>query len=340
MFENPAKAYERSNSLRESPLKKDEEDLLNFLDKKGISNYFKNIDKFEEIYGNNKASEKLFRRMSKSDRYNYNSFEIGDIIKEDKERIKKQQTRASEMEHTERARLLENILFNPHIKNSAIESAWFGDDAMATPTTEFDDRFNGVDAVVQWGVGNDSPKLAVDCTVSGREDVLEKKKDKLLEGIKDSNLGEVKYFQCSEDLEDPAEAEDFGPLIRVPQVVLSVNKDILEELSQEIMRGGDFSQHHLQFNLLEESRQQLMQQLSIIEEYADNPTELKKLNWSQEEKENFLNNSSEMKNNINNTIEKLDKVIKEKESSLPKRKQRAGRKKEDNIVPISFDTVD
>jgi hypothetical protein len=329
MFENPAKAYENINSLRESPLEKDEEDFLNFLDKKGISNHFKNIDKFEEIYGNNEASEKLFKQMSESDRYNYKSFDIGNIIKEDKERVKKQQAKAAEIDQTERARLLENILFNPSIDNSAIQSAWFGDNASATPATEFDDRFNGVDAIIQWGTGEESAKLTVDCTVSETEDVLEKKKEKVLKGIKAGSLSTVKYFQSFED------PEDAGPLSHIPQVILSIKKDVLREIAGEAINGKDFDKNYIQFNILESIKEQLEDQISIIENYTD-PNNLKKLDWGKAERERFLDNAGKMRTNIKKVLKELNEVIKEKEGSLSKKKQRAERKKKDNIIPFSY----
>jgi hypothetical protein len=106
-------------------------------------------------------------------------------------------------------------------------------------------------------------------------------------------------------------------------------------LPGEAMNDKDFDKHYIQFNILESIKEQLEDQVSIIDNYAD-PNELKKLTWSDSEKENFLNNADEMRESIDRVLKELDEVIKEKESSLPKKKQRAEKKKKDNIIPFSY----
>lgn len=82
-------------------------------------------------------------------------------------------------------------------------SDWFGSNSLFFRTTEYDDYFNGVDAVVEFNVGTDtSPEriaLSIDTTSRTDTDTIGQKIDRNISKIFSNKL-EVKYFE-SPDLD-------------------------------------------------------------------------------------------------------------------------------------------
>lgn len=80
-----------------------------------------------------------------------------------------------------------------------IESSdWFGSDSLFFRTTEYDDFVNGIDAVVEFNVGDDDhPErlaLAIDSTSNTDLQIINKKIDNNISKLVNNKL-EVKYFQ-------------------------------------------------------------------------------------------------------------------------------------------------
>lgn len=130
---------------------------------------------------------------------------------------------------TERGTLLEQLL------QLQIElSNWFGDDAFAFVTTDFDDLKNGIDAVIEWGperAGGLVPRFAVDFTTSSSQDGLQKKLQKIREWSR------VKYFRSEVETDEGGEPTDLS-LHRLPTVILGLDTALFESFAKMVHEAG------------------------------------------------------------------------------------------------------
>lgn len=101
---------------------------------------------------------------------------------------------------------------------------WFGPDALFNRTTEYDDFFNGVDAVAEFK-NKEKPQrlaLAIDATMKADLTGVKKKIDRNISKLLNNNL-EVKYFESKID-------NYKGKLKNVIPVVLGVEGEDADEL--------------------------------------------------------------------------------------------------------------
>jgi len=139
----------------------------------------------------------------------------------DKQKVIGLKTRASEMEKTERAILLEAILAE-HIE----QSEWLGSNAYTFQTTEFDDRINHTDLVVEFEVPEGERYLAIDVTTTGDDRVLSDKKKRISQEIGRGSMTMIKYFESQVDMDNPQKV-----LNHIPRVVVNIRPEIIERLA-------------------------------------------------------------------------------------------------------------
>ncbi|MDA1038457.1 MAG: hypothetical protein O2877_02085 [bacterium] len=150
---------------------------------------------------------------------------------------------------------------------------WF--DASVFQTTEYDDLFNGVDAVLEWEDEEGTIVLAVDFTGNPKSGLVEEKMTRAGRGAS------VEYFETDFPEED---VDQFSFLNGIPRVVLGVSTDQLQNLMQtayenridtektykdregkkrkiQVVQRGTFRDHPLRFMLLEQAERQLRIQI-------------------------------------------------------------------------------
>lgn len=109
---------------------------------------------------------------------------------------------------------------------NAEQAEWLGSKATTIKTSEYDDRKNGVDMVVEFKEER-SPSylgLAADVTFSSDKTIIAKKFAILREQIKRGTLAQVKYFHSEHTGFD-------GQLSKLPEVVIGVSEGMVKELS-------------------------------------------------------------------------------------------------------------
>lgn len=213
-----------------------------------------------------------------------------------KEEITKDRSKIEEKKEAMRHRTEESILLERFLILKAEENGWFGN-GYVCPTTEFDDIINGVDFVVEFEKENKNLYLAVDCTVSEREDVIREKILKSKEKMEIGLLSQVKYFQSEADYDD--ESKGIKKIINmVPRVIMTVKKEELRELCEKYSKDKDLRTNYLQLLLLEEVLYQLVNQIDRIEKNKINFRE----NITDSQKERMVNVIREIKECIEDIV--------------------------------------
>lgn len=215
-------------------------------------------------------------------------------IDKDKQWLKGQKGKDGQMEKTQRAELFEYF-----IETVAESADWFGENAYLTNTSEFDDRMNHTDFILEWeGDDGKTTKLAIDCTLSEDEEVLKKKLGRVLSDIDAEKMTSIKYFQSSG-------TDERGSLNLIPRVILSLEKEGLKEICQMLVDAKSkvpgsnkkLSESYIQLYFLEE----MVDQLEVQAEYLQ---------------KNKFRKYGFMKNNIVGALNCIKQVLKEKEGSL------------------------
>lgn len=286
---NPEDQFIRSKTLSEKPLTTDENKVKEMLYSKSsvrddnmARKKMEDIDAFLEIYSGDKES-------------------IIKMIERDKKEVQNLRDDPKNKEKTERADLLEKIL------EEQCESAeWLGNNAYMTQMTEFDDRLNHTDLIIEWEKEDGSmPKLAVDCTVSEDPEVLEKKYSYSIAGIRDRHLTKIKYFQSSKN------PDELGPIDMVPRVVLNVRKEKLDGLCRAIIQK-EVQKHYMQYYLLLNIQRQMQYQLSYIGRDSQRNTEIPDLS----NRKRHQSVIDQMKSKVVEILDIVEKIMEDKKSSL------------------------
>ena len=158
---------------------------------------------------------------------------------------------------TQRSRTLETAMM--HYAESA---DWISlnpetGESYAIPTTEYDDDVNHIDFVMEWQYKGQVYRLGIDATTSESGETLTKKENKIQEEIKRGKLGTVKY------LISQARPEFQGRISKLPRVVLAVNRELLQELCQDLItkKPAELADNPVQFLLLEQIRESMSDQI-------------------------------------------------------------------------------
>lgn len=285
---NPEKELLIKKDIFERPLTYSEQEVRDKIYKKKSvreSNVAKksmrDMDAFLEIYGQYKT--------------------IREIIEKDKAWVEKMRNSATEKSKTERADLLEKIL-----EEQCETADWLGENAFVTSITEYDDRVNHTDLVIEWENEDGSMlKLAVDCTVTEDPEVLEKKYGYSLAGIRDRCLTRIKYFQSSKNF------DEIGPIDMIPRIVLNVRKEKLDNLCSAIIQK-EVQYHYMQYYILLNIQKQMQYQLNYIEKYFQRNIKISNPN----DKKRDQISLDQMKSKVTEILNIVEKIMQDKKSSL------------------------
>lgn len=172
----------------------------------------------------------------------YNDIEI----QSDKKFV--EERKQSEKEKHERAQLFEALLF--HVLD---QEEWLGERAYVARASEFDDRVNGTDLVVEFlGADGAVRRLAVDVTVTANIDTLRAKVQKIRENLAAGRLVNLKYFES--EIPDKTKATR-GSVRDLPRVIIGIEPDSLKEIMVNPPR----------LEVLEEIRLQLEEELAAVD---------------------------------------------------------------------------
>ncbi|MBI1961514.1 MAG: hypothetical protein HYS45_02330 [Parcubacteria group bacterium] len=140
----------------------------------------------------------------------------------DKQKVADLKRRTSEMEKTERAVILEAVL-----AEQIERSEWMGGDAYTFQTTEFDDRINHADLVIEFGRPEGAHYLAIDVTTAQDADVRAKKRERIDQEVDAGKLTSIKYFESQADEEHPQKS-----LNNIPRAVIYVSPEALKRITE------------------------------------------------------------------------------------------------------------
>lgn len=298
-FDNPEKALIRKTHFRDTPLSSAEQAAHDW--------YIRNPERAKQ-----REQSYMMRDMGAFSQEFGGPFPA-DEIENDKKYVQEQRNKEGNIFKTERAEIFEAIFLK-----WAAEAKWFGDNCRVVPANEYDDHRNHTDFVLVFArPGGESVKLAVDCSTSGKEDVLRKKVYHTAKGLETGYLTSIKYFT------DPASGRK-QKIGLIPRAIAVVEKERLDELCRLFLLaykdGGEQKEkeNYFQYYLLKEFESQLEAQLEIIKSQKET-----KDNWR----------IPKAKKNIDETLRIVSEVIREKESSLdPKVLQRAKKEIADSRV--------
>ncbi|MFP4539769.1 MAG: hypothetical protein ACLFNN_02415 [Candidatus Paceibacterota bacterium] len=162
------------------------------------------------------------------------------------------------LEHTERSAFLEAAL-----GTELVEFDWFGTDAVAVPTSDFDDYFRGVDLVYEFdqGEGKKPTRLGIDVTTGKDGSSARVKRDKNFKRIREGKLSSLKYFKSSFPEDQPYK----GSLTMLPKVIVGTDHEGVKDLAKKIHgyiksqdknekqnSKNELEKHYIQIELLEE----------------------------------------------------------------------------------------
>lgn len=199
-----------------------------------------------------------------------------------------------------------------HIVTENIElHNWLGDSALTYKTTEYDDRINHTDLVVEWDgeEGMEPIRLAIDCTIAESEEVLDKKVGYIVKELNNLRMTKIKYFES--DIDNTAKT-----IQDVPRIILAIDRNKLEELCKDFINlsvaDSAWQENYLQLFFLREVEEQLIMQLKLLEKDDKNIKYLLSRHTDYS-KEKIMSLSDKLKT----LLELIRKIIKEKTDAMP-----------------------
>lgn len=161
-----------------------------------------------------------------------------------------------EQEKHDLARILEVILIEQVELNN-----WLGADVNTQQTSLFDDYTNGIDFVAEFNE-NDAQRymgFAIDVTTGG-ESIIDEKLKKIRYNLLDGELGELKYFQSTDQRVQ-------GRMRFVPKVILALDQKTVLELTELWVNKQQHAlrDHPLKIDLINEIGLQLRHQLDYVQ---------------------------------------------------------------------------
>lgn len=236
----------------------------------------------------------------------------GDVIDSDLKYIeyREEDFRQQNSEKDEKEKKIATILeaiFCDQIELNEI----FGEGVNTISTCPFDDYKNGIDFLLKVKEELENSKfkdkvyhylaIALDATMSSRQDVLSKKINIIKDNIKNGKLAKIKYFESEN-------SNHKGSLNNIPKFIIGVDRKNLEELSNLWIEGKnkELSQHPFQIIVLD----QIRWQIDYFIEYAKS-VEQNKIAEKFEELRIFFDHINEEKKDLRESI-MLDSKKREK----------------------------
>ncbi|PLX21558.1 hypothetical protein C0584_02230 [Candidatus Parcubacteria bacterium] len=293
---NPEDALIIKRSSSQAPLSKAMQEVYDlFLSGEGgqeqvlLERTQADLEEYKKIYAHFKEKDlRAFRTSAKT---------IEEMVNRDKTKVEALRDSEGQKDTTERGKLFESMMFDfgkKEDRQSLIVSP--GDGTSLFRTTEFDDRQNQVDGVLELSEITKN-KVAIDFTTSTSEKLNTKLyaiTDKL---IGKNRLAEVKYYN--------SENGESGPIKDIPTVVIAVEDDMLDELCQAYLEGGDsLAKHSFQVYLFKAIESQLSFQSDLLE-IAIEKTDINS-------KEVFM--KKRLKKIIDNTLIDVEKILDNKKT--------------------------
>lgn len=130
---------------------------------------------------------------------------------------------------------------------------------LASKTSDFDDLVNHTDIITEWKDSN-GLMMAIDATIVGDKEGLEKKIDTIISELRDGKGATVKYFQSKLD-GSKKEVSD------IPKVIIAFDHENFKKLCHALLNPNENKSdlEFLQFHLLEDLIDQLITQEEILE---------------------------------------------------------------------------
>jgi hypothetical protein len=320
---NPEDTYIKETSSAERELSKTEREVINEMHKKKCEYNEEmkldnpkeqeeeqdSLEKFKEMYKDLSIDEfdGLFKTYGIKDAkladLKARGMDINSMIDYDKQQVIK--ARKGQGYKTERGILFEHLLINQHPKlKSADIAGWFGSGTPVKATTEYDDRFNHTDGVIEFGVNSDDPKLAIDVTTASNPATLKIKAKRIMSKLQETGeLSDIKYYED--------EDEKAFPLRSIPRAIIAIDEDALDELCSEYKDfDKGFTDSHIQIFVLKEIEDQLLIQIEAVE---GSIAKLKEKDTADLQKFKKFQKS---KDKISHVLKEIQEILKDKKSSL------------------------
>lgn len=152
------------------------------------------------------------------------------------------------------------------------EADWFGGGSRAVNTADHDDYLNHSDLVVEWPEEDGSTtKLALDTSVTNKEDVMSRKAEKIMDELSQKKGTTIKYFQSRF-------TQEKGRINNVPSAVLALDRESLDNLSQFLVSSEqeDIEKSTLSTDMMACVYDQMEAQIKILEEKKATGSEIYK----------------------------------------------------------------
>jgi hypothetical protein len=162
---------------------------------------------------------------------------------------------SAENRHSKPSRRSEMVEF---LVSHLTETAdWLGPEAMTSRTTEFDNRINHTDMVIEWEIDGEKVYLAVDATAAESPEVIAKKLSSIRTGMDKGHLGRIKYYESPHDGQK-------GELKEVPRAILAFDREGISKLSHDVVgkKPRELSKNPEQLLILEQIKKQMVDQMS------------------------------------------------------------------------------
>lgn len=325
---NPERDYEQNRTLYNEQLKTNEGEIIETINKALGEN--KNRSEQSDLVEFKTKYEHLspdqFKNIFQTERFldNLEPEEhptVDKMINFDHKAVEQERKKEGQKDHVERATILEELIAGKTIEKNAVNNGWFGENTKISQTTEFDDRFNATDAVLEFpNKEGETLHLAVDLTVTQNKDTVKNKNEKIYNQIKSKEkLTDIKYYGSPP-------TNRIEPLRSIPRVIFALERDsgILEDLcksyleeqgKQEKTKGEDqpFTKHFLPLFLLREAQYQLQEQKKEVTQMLE---------------EGNVENREDVENiqqTIINTLNEIERIYKKQAESGGKKTDEAER---------------
>ncbi len=244
-------------------------------------------EKEEKKLTEEESVEIILSSESKEDRVNLNDFvDVYDekVIRSDlneldfyKKRIEENERRGSDAEKRIREKNKQRgLAFEMLMCDQAEFGEWFGENAMISRTSEYDDVINGIDIVVE--VDGEKARriaLAVDASITSNKEVVRKKITKNLKKINNKKTSsEVKYFQSKVLGEEKGKIKNLFPVVvgaerknanKLFELFAKMKEERIDAERKEFLQK-ELANHPLHYNFLEEIKVQLETYIKIFDD--------------------------------------------------------------------------
>ena len=165
--------------------------------------------------------------------------------------IKQQQNESRTM----RSLILEHAIYL-HSESSNWVAGKSGE-CYTVQTTEYDDKINHTDLVIEWVENGEVHRLAIDVTTSEMDTKIEEKERQIRDEIKSGNLSLVKYFKSE------AQPDQIRKVSGIPRAIIALDRESIQRLCGDLVnkKPKDLAKNPEQLLILEEISQQMSDQI-------------------------------------------------------------------------------